>query len=81
MQLSIAKENKLTPKKLANACGVHPNTIRGWADKGYIRHVERNKRNNRRVFCPEALEEVKRIVAKLREDGVLKREDKLIIEK
>lgn len=44
--------------EIANMVGVHPNTIRNWADKGII-HSRRDFRGWR--FFPKPLETVKRI--------------------
>ena len=56
-----------TPKDIADAVNIHPNTVRNWADAGLIQC--RRDFRGRRLF-PKPLETVKRIKALI--DGTIK---------
>lgn len=51
--------NEYSPAEIANLFGVHPNTIRLYEKSGFITPVDRNPKNNYRVFTEMHIHQVK----------------------
>ena len=57
----------LTTGKIAAVLGVHPDTVRNYERRGLIPRAKRSPVNGYRVWNPEDLDHIRRVILDLRE--------------